>query len=164
MKNAKAASLGCAVLAMLLSSGTAQAQQAYENTTCRAGTVTVLAQADKLFVWSLDHRGVTQSSDPKDPFHGFTQRCVGVVANIEGKASGNGWCRSVDPKTGDWTLVDWTASDKPGSGTYTFRYGTGKWKGVTGGGTYESLGQTRPVDAGTYQNCVRIKGTLSIPG
>jgi len=100
MKNAKAASLGCAVLAMLLSSGTAQAQQAYENTTCRAGTVTVLAQADKLFVWSLDHRGVTQSSDPKDPFHGFTQRCVGVVANIEGKASGNGWCRSVDPKTG----------------------------------------------------------------
>jgi hypothetical protein len=28
----------------------------------------------------------------------------------------------------------------------------------------ESLGQTRPVEAGTYQNCIRVKGTISIPG
>ena len=124
----------------------------------------MVAQAEKMNIWTLDHRGVNVSIDAAKLFDGGTQRCVGVVANIEGKNSGNGWCRNVDPKTGDLTLVDWTASDKPGSGTFSFRYGTGKWKGVTGSGTYESLGQTRPADPGTYQNCVRVKGTLSVPG
>jgi hypothetical protein len=164
MTNERMRSLAIAAIGTFLGTGMAHAQQAFEHTTCRSGTVTVIAQAEKMIVWSLDHRGVNVSSDTARLFDGFTQRCTGVVANIEGKASGNGWCRNVDPKTGDWTLVDWTASDKPGSGTYTFRYGTGKWKGVTGGGTYESLGQTKPADAGTYQNCVRIKGTLSVPG
>jgi hypothetical protein len=156
--------LATAVIAAMLGAGTAQAQQAFEHTTCRAGTLTVIAQAEKTIVWSLDHRGVNLGSDATQLFHGNTQRCIGVVASVGGKNSGNGWCRNVDPKSGDWTLVDWTASDTPGSGTFTFRYGTGRWKGLTGGGTYESLGQTRPVDAGTYQNCVRIKGTATIPG
>lgn len=164
MEKAKSAWLRPAVLAALLGSGVAYAQQAIEHTTCRAGTITVLAQADKMIVWSLDHRGVTQASDASEPFHGATQRCIGVVANVEGKMSANGWCRNVDPKTGDWTLVEWTGSDKPGVGTWSFRYGSGKWKGVTGGGTYEPLGPTRPVDAGTYQNCVHIKGTMKLPG
>jgi len=160
MKNHGLNLLHLAALAALLASGASYAQQSYENMTCRAGTVTMIAQAEKLFVWALDHRGVTQSKDPSDPFHGFTQRCVGTVANVEGKLSANGWCRSVDPKTGDWTLVDWTGSDKPGHGTWSFRYGTGKWKGASGGGTYEPTGPTRPVEAGTYQNCVIIKGTI----
>lgn len=126
--------------------------------------MTVLARADDMIVWSLDHRGVTRSNEANGPFDGSTQRCIGVVASIAGKVSANGWCRNVGPKADDWTVVDWVASDKPGAGTYTFRYGSGKWKGITGGGTYESLGQTSPVDAGTYQNCVRIKGTMKVPG
>ena len=164
MTNARSKSLYCAVLAAFLGSGAAHAQLTTDHTTCRAGTSTVLAQADKTTVVLLDHRGVAQSSDGKDPFHGSTQRCVGVLANIEGTVTANGWCKQVHPQTGDWLVLDWANSGKPGSGTYTIRHGTGKWKGATGTGTYESLGQTRPVDPGTYQNCVRIKGTLSIPG
>ncbi|MEO8718564.1 MAG: hypothetical protein ABI423_10150 [Burkholderiales bacterium] len=154
----------CAAFAALLVFTAASAQQPYDSITCRAGTITPLAQAEKVFVWALDHRGVSQTSDPKDPFNNFTQRCIGVVAAVEGKISGNGWCRSVDPKTGDWTLIDWTASDKPGHGTWSFRHGTGKWQGVTGGGTYEPTGATRPVEAGTYQNCVHGMGTWKLPG
>jgi len=117
-----------------------------------------------LIFWSLDHHGVSTSDDPKSPFHGFTQRCVGVVGSIEGVAAANGWCKNVDPSTGDWTVVDWKGSDKPGHGTWSYRYGSGKWKGVTGGGTYEPIGPTKPVTPGTYQNCVRIKGTMKLPG
>jgi len=156
--------LPCTVLASLLGSAAAHAQQSHEYMTCRAGTVSVLAQADKMIVWTLDHHGVSTSDDPKSPFHGFTQRCVGVVGNIEGAAAANGWCKNVDPSTGDWTVVDWTGSGKPGHGTWSFRYGSGKWKGVTGGGTYEPIGPTKPVTPGTYQNCVRIKGTMKLPG
>ena len=161
MKTTTRLSLTCTLFAAVLGSGQALAQQAYEHSTCRAGTMTVLAKTDDMIVWTLDHRGVTY--DP-GPFQGFTQRCVGVVANIAGKINANGWCRSVDPKTGDMTVVDWVGGDKPGAGTYSFRYGTGKWKGVSGNGTYESLGPTKAVDPGTYQNCVRIKGTITVPG
>lgn len=152
------------LITTLLATGAARAQQAFDVTICRAGTVTVLAQADGLIVSAIDQRGVAVSTGAKSPFDGITQRCMGVVANIAGKASGSGWCRSVDPKSGDWYVVDWTSSDKPGFGTFAYRHGIGKWKGITGGGTYEPLEQTRPVDPGTYQNCNRSKGTFSIPG
>jgi hypothetical protein len=151
--------LACAAL---LVSGTAFAQHTVEHMTCRAGTINPLAQADKLIVWQLDHRGVTQAG-AGDPFDGFTQRCIGTVANVEGRLAANGWCRNVDPKTGDWTLVTWTGSDKPGHGTWSFQYGSGKWKGISGGGTYEPMGATKPIEPGTYQNCVRIKGTYKLP-
>jgi hypothetical protein len=154
--------LACAALAALLAAGSGYAQQPYDSITCRAGTMAPIAQADNVLVWALEHRGVSQSSDPT--FNGFTQRCIGVVAAVEGKVSANGWCRSVDPKTGDWTLVDWTGSDKPGHGTWSFRYGTGKWKGVSGGGTYEPMGPTKAVEPGTYQNCSHAKGTYKLPG
>lgn len=151
------------LIALASVASAAFAQQSYEYTTCRAGTLTSIAQTEGANVLTLDHRGV---NDPADggQFGGWTQRCIGVLAVINGKQSGNGWCKSVDPKTGDWTLVDWTAGEKPGAGgTWAFRLGTGKWKGVTGGGTYTQTGPTRPVEAGTYQNCVRIKGTVSVP-
>jgi len=153
-----------AVGVALAAGGGAYADSAVDHVTCRAGTLSALAQADKLVVWQLDHRGVTRASDPSDPFEGFTQRCIGTISNIEGKLAASGWCRNVDPKTGDWTLARWTGSEKPGFGTWSIEYGSGKWKGLTGGGTYEPVGPTRPVDAGTYQNCVRVKGTMKMPG
>lgn len=153
-----------AALAALLGPAGAIAQTTTDHTTCRAGTATVLAQDEKKIVLLLDHRGVAQGHGTQDPFHGSTQRCVGTLANFDGTVTANGWCKQVHPQTGDWLVLDWANSGKPGSGTYTLRHGTGKWKGITGSGTYESLGQTRPVEAGTYQNCVRIKGTMKLPG
>jgi hypothetical protein len=160
MKRSTATLVACAAV---LASGAAVAQHAVDHVTCRAGTLSALAQADKLVVWQLDHRGVTRAAEG-DPFDGFTQRCIGSVANVEGKLASNGWCRNVDPKTGDWTLVSWAGSDKPGAGTWAFQYGSGKWKGISGGGTYEVMGPTRPVEAGTYQNCARVRGEWKMPG
>jgi len=153
-----------ALIAAALGAGAAQAQQPVDQTWCRSGTISVLAKEEKMIMWALDHRGVAQASDPSDPLNGATQRCIGVVAVIDGKSSGNGWCKINDPKSSDWWVVDWTATDKPGHGTWSYRYGSGKYKGVTGGGTYEPVGQTRPIEPGTYQNCARVKGTMKLPG
>lgn len=151
-------------IAVLLGSGGAYAQQTTDHTSCRAGTASVLAQDEKKVVMLLDHRGVGQGRDSTDPFHGSTQRCFGVLANFDGTVSANGWCKQIHRESGDWLVLDWVNSGLPGGGTWTIRHGTGKWKGATGGGTYESLGQTRPVEAGTYQNCIRVKGKMSLPG
>jgi len=144
--------------------GPALAQQNVDQTWCRAGTLSTLAKDEKLIVWSLDHHGVSRARDPKDPLDAATQRCIGVLAVIDGKTVGNGWCKVMDSQSGDWWLVDWATADKPGHGTWSYRHGSGKYKGVTGGGTYQSLGQTRPIEAGTYQNCVRVTGTMKLPG
>jgi hypothetical protein len=138
--------------------------QSTDHTQCRAGTASVLAQDGKKIVMLLDHRGVGQSADAKDPFHGSTQRCIGVLANLDGNVTANGWCKQINPQTGDWLVLDWANGGKPGAGTWTVRHGVGKWQGVTGGGTYESLGATRPYEPGTYQNCVRVQGALKLPG
>jgi hypothetical protein len=158
--------LGGAVAVALLSTGAAQAQKqmALDSVWCRAGTASVLAKDEKMTVWAIDHLGVAQASDPKDVFHNATQRCVGTIAMFDGKVNASGWCRTVVAKTGDWALVDWKNDDKPGSGTWSYRHGTGALKGITGGGTYQSLGQTRPMETGTYQNCVRVQGKWQVPG
>lgn len=140
------------------------ASQSTDHRQCRAGTASVLAQDGKKIVMLLDHHGVGQGTDAKDPFHNSTQRCVGVLANFDGSVTANGWCKQVHPQTGDWLILDWANGGKPGSGTWTVRHGVGKWQGASGGGTYQSLGQTRPIEVGTYQNCIRVQGVLKLPG
>jgi hypothetical protein len=158
--------LGSAVAAAMLSIGSAQAQTEapVDTVWCRSGTASIVAKDEKMVVLSIDHYGVARSNDPKNLFHNATQRCVGTIATIDGKMTASGWCKTVVAKTGDWTLVDWKSGEKPGQGTWSYRHGTGALKGITGSGTYQSLGRTRPMQTGTYQNCVRTKGTRKIPG
>ena len=156
--------LPVAAFAALKVSSAAYAQQPTDHLQCRAGTASILAQDEKKIIVLLDHRGVGQGSVPTDPFHNSTQRCIGVLANFDGKVTANGWCKQIHPQTGDWLVLDWANSGKPGSGTWTIRHGTGIWKGATGGGTYESLPPTRPFEPGTYQNCIRVKGTVQSAG
>ena len=155
--------VGGTLLGAFLCSAAAFAQQPFENTDCRAGTISVLAKTDDMFVQTIDHRGISRSTDESKLFDNFTQRCVGVVASVAGKLSANGWCRLVDPSNGDAIVLDWTGLGKPGTGTFKFVHGTGKWKGITGGGEYAPVPGARPVDDGTYQNCILTKGTLMMP-
>jgi hypothetical protein len=159
---ASIAAAGASLLS--LTSTLVYAQQSFDDTTCRAGTPTVIAKSDDMLLTSVDHRGITRSNTGNKIFENVTQHCIGTVFNIAGKRGGSGWCKSVNPSNGDVNLVEWIAGEKQGEGTFKFVYGTGKWKGISGGGTYESSGAARPVDEGTYQNCVRVKGTVTIPG
>ena len=151
------------VLGTCVYAGSATAQQAFSALVCRAGTITGLAKAQDLVVFGLDQRGIILAEDAAKTFDNATQRCVGAIAVIRGTSSGGGFCRSVDPTTGDTTISEWTSAAKPGSGTFKYLSGTGKWSGITGGGDYHTAAVTRPIDDGTYQNCVRVKGSISVP-
>lgn len=156
--------LVCSVtLAICAYAGSLAAQQSFSSLTCRAGTTSGLAKTEDLVAFSIDQRGISLADDQAKTFNNYTQRCIGSVAVVRGKASGSGFCRNVDPANGDVTVIEWTASEKPGIGTFKFLSGTGKWKGITGGGDYQQTAVTRPVDDGTYQNCVRVKGTFTVP-
>jgi hypothetical protein len=156
--------LACGILLGLCGyGGSVAAQQSFSNLTCRAGTITGIAKAQDLVVFSIDQRGIMLADDAAKTFNNNTQRCIGSIAVIRGKSSGGGFCRSVDAATGDTTVSEWTSAEKPGTGTFKFLFGTGKWNGITGGGDYQTAAVTRPVDDGTYQNCVRVKGSFAVP-
>jgi hypothetical protein len=155
----------CSTLVAALYAGSAAAQYTHVGMDCRAGTLNVLAKGDDLFIVGIEQRGILQSRSDKKLFDNWTQRCVGSVATIAGKRSGEGYCRNVEPATGDFVIVQWKQDEqRQGAGTYRYIHGTGKWKGISGGGTYEVAAPTRPVDENTYQNCINTKGTVLIPG
>lgn len=150
-----------AVLALV--AGAAYAQAESDQMWCRSGVLKQLAQDEKKVVLLTENHGVARGQ-PGEWFDGSTHKCIGTIANFDGVLSGNGWCKQVHAQTGDWAVLDWTAGPAPGKGTWAYRHGTGKWKGISGGGTYETAFPTRPIEAGTYQNCIRVKGKVMIPG
>ena len=65
------------------------------------------------------------------PFDKNTMRCVGQEAIIAGAYKNSGTCTETDTD-GDKMFIAF------GSGTFTYLSGTGKYKGITGGGTIRS--------------------------
>ncbi len=161
-RRGKAAAFCSTLLGMSLYTAPAVAQQSFASIDCRSGTVSMLAKSEDITLYTLDHKGISRSQHESKLFDNWTQRCVGAIAVIGGKTTGNGWCKQIDPANGDITVIGWT-SEKPGFGTWRFVYGTGKWKGISGGGDYQLVAPTRAVEDGTYQNCVNVKGSVAVP-
>jgi hypothetical protein len=162
-RNARKVLVGGVLVAIAAYGGSVVAQEKHSNIICRAGTVTGLAKTDDMVSYAIDHRGVVLAQGDNKAFDNQTQHCVGSVTIIRGVSSGSGYCRNVDPATGDFVLVEWSGSGKPGIGTFRYVYGTGKWKGISGSGEYQPLAATRPIGAGTYQNCIRATATYTVP-
>ncbi len=47
--------------------------------------------------------------------------------------------------------------------TWNFLQGTGKWKGIKGGGKLLPVIQGKPIVPGTSQGCLRMTGTFELP-
>lgn len=72
--------------------------------------------------------GVVRGEKDGGPFDKMYLRCIGQDVSIAGKISDNGACTETD-KAGDMIFESY------GSDGFTFVGGTGKFKGITGGGT-----------------------------
>jgi hypothetical protein len=73
-------------------------------------------------------------SDEGNPFHRAEQDCSGAeIVAADGKSrSGAGSCVAIDPDGDVWWI--WWRGDAKG-GTWGFLGGTGKFEGITGGGS-----------------------------
>jgi hypothetical protein len=72
--------------------------------------------------------GVIRDQKDGGPFDKNFLRCVGQAAMVAGKSSLSGTCTETD-KDGDQIFISY------GAGEFTYAGGTGKYKGITGGGT-----------------------------
>lgn len=128
---------------------------------CRAGTIKLLTASKEATVYALEFTGITVPTGNK-VFDNQTHICVGSISIINGKGSGGGFCKYMDPD-GDFTLLEWTRSATSPAGTWKYLYGTGKWKGIKGGGDYMGASAGKPIEKGTLQICTRATGSYELP-
>jgi len=77
-------------------------------------------------------------------------------------------CLGFDMKSvrGFWQTIQNHSFDGVGGAKplpWEYIYGTGKWKGVKGGGTVKAITRGKPIAEGTFQMCIEVSGTYELP-
>jgi hypothetical protein len=126
------------IIAILAATPVTAAQAANVKVDATVTYVTVSNDSSKLSdgrtVMRLHQKGIIRASDAKSPFNFNSQDCVGtVVVGKDGKsAQAAGYCDAID-KDGDVWWLWW--SDSAAGNPWGVISGTGKYEGMTGGGT-----------------------------
>jgi hypothetical protein len=103
-----------------------------------------------------------RSNNEDKVFDNFTVQAQGVTA-IEGKnRTVYGYMKYLDPD-GDFVIFRYTLNPGEKESLTTLMFGTGKWKGITGGGKAKQIARGKPVAEGTIQYCNNHKGTFTVP-
>jgi hypothetical protein len=153
--------LTAAVLAPFLLISIAQAEEPYDLTMCMSGETSMLLASKELVLLSYQGNGMTMSNHANKKFHGMSYRCIGTNKIVNGVRQQVGYCKYMDAD-GDLIVGEGTRNGKEGS--WKFLYGTGKWKGITGGGPIGvNVASGKPISEGTFQVCQRAKGTFTLP-
>jgi hypothetical protein len=147
-------------LGLFLLISAAQAEQPYDITTCSAATNAVLFSSKELTIISTDAKGITISNHENKAFDNNTIHCTGVIQIANGKPSGQLFCKFLEPD-GDVTVGEQTIDGAEGA--WKFIYGTGKWKGIAGGGKNWPITKGISVVPGTSQGCRKATGTYQLP-
>jgi hypothetical protein len=148
-------------LVMLIPVANAE-EKSFGVISCRSGTITLLSASKELTVYSAEIKGINLVSDEDKTFENFTHRCIGVARVMGGEQWADGYCKYMDPE-GDFFIVGYNG---PGGGKPTpweFIQGTGKWKGIKGAGTAQTITRGKPIVEGTFQFCSKITGTYELP-
>jgi hypothetical protein len=138
------------------------AEQVYDITPCVAATMTVLVQSPEITIFTIDAKGIIRSNIESKIFDNCTVHVQGTQV-IEGtNITVNAYMKYLDPD-GDYFIFRFTQNPGETTATTTILAGTGKWKGITGGGKATTITQGRPVAAGTLQFCNNHKGKFTLP-
>lgn len=137
------------------------AETAYDFTVCSNAKITMLEARADLTAFGVESWGIVATSTTKD-MESATQHCLGTIRIVEGKQVGKGMCKWTDP-AGNTFVGEWE-STPAGEGTWVFLSGTGRFKGVKGGGQFQYLSKAKPIVEGTSQSCRRDRGTYTLPG
>jgi hypothetical protein len=105
-------------------------------------------------------KGVSWSNDQSTAFDNWSLQIVGTVKIESGKYSSRYYGKYMSPE-GD--IIIGEGGRDGDEGTWKFIGGTGKWKGITGGGTNKTVPNIKPIKKGTTQGCSIATGTFQLP-
>ncbi len=129
-------------------------------TVCGQNKSTTLMATPELTVYSWEFWGIVPPESTFKPLQNATAHCVGYGRVMQGKTTGMASCFWTDA-AGD-TLIGESvdAPDKPG--VWTFLSGTGKYKGISGGGSYSTTAAGKMAPDGTMQMCFSPTGKWNL--
>jgi hypothetical protein len=147
------------VLGLLILIPTVQAQQPMDMMSCGDGTTSVIVSTPELTIMSTEGRGINLDNLASKAFDNMTYHAVGVFKIEGGKLTGTLYAKYMEPSD-DFFIVE--ISQVGMERDWKFLYGTGKWKGVTGGGKAFPFTKGKPISPGTRQGCTKITGTYEL--
>jgi hypothetical protein len=138
------------------------AEQVYDVTVCFSLDLNPLVKSPEITIYAMDGKGIMRSNDEGKVFDNCSAHVQGM-AMYEGKTlTKTVYMKYLDPD-GDFVVFRQTQSPGEKEGTTTILMGTGKWKGITGGGKAVQIAKGKPVVEGTVQFCNSHKGTFTLP-
>jgi len=136
-----------------------QAQQPMDMMSCGDATITTIVSTQELTIMGIEGKGINLDNLASKAFDNMTYHTVGVLKIDSGKLAGTFYSKYMDP-SGDFVVVE--ISQVGMERDWKYLYGTGKWKGVTGGGKAFPFTKGKPISPGTSQGCTKITGTYEL--
>lgn len=148
-----------ALLTLVAVTPFAYAEESYNMTSCWSGEATVLSTSKDMVIYSFDLKGVSRGNDGNMAFDNWSFEIIGTSKIESGKYSSHYYGKYLSPE-GDFIIGE---GDRNGpEGTWKFIYGTGKYMGITGGGTNKIV-NIKPIKKGTTQGCSIAVGKFQLP-
>ena len=141
--------------------GAQAAEAPYDFVACTSSKRTMVEANNEVVAFGVELWGVVASSTTKF-WENASTHCVGYLRIVGGKPVGKGVCKWTE--AGGDTATGEFEYPVAGAPTWTWLAGTGKLKGIAGGGTFQELFSARPADPATSQGCRRDWGKFSLPG
>jgi len=140
----------------------AYAEQVYDVDACVSMELSTLVRSQEITILAWDAKGIMRSNNENKVFDNCTIDTKGVML-WEGKnRTAYGFLKYLAPD-GDYVIFRFEKNPGEKAVTTTLLAGTGKWKGITGGGKAITITAGKPVVQGTTQFCNNHKGTFTLP-
>jgi len=138
------------------------AEQAYDIDACVSMDWSPLVRSQEITIVAWDGKGIMRSNNEGKVFDNCTVHSQGVTSTEGKNRTIYGYMKYLDPD-GDFVIFRYTLNPGEKAATTTLMFGTGKWKGITGGGKAKQIAGGKPVAEGTLQFCNNHKGTFTVP-
>jgi len=129
-------------------------------TVCGQNKSTALMATPELTVYSWEFWGIVPPESTFKPLQNATAHCLGYGRVMQGKTTGMASCFWTDA-AGD-TLIGESVDAPDKAGVWTFLSGTGKYKGISGGGSYSTTAAGKMAPDGTMQMCFSPTGKWNL--
>lgn len=146
--------------ALGLTQAAVAADSSYDFTVCTQSRRVMLEANADIVAFGVESWGVVASSTT--PFWDkASTHCVGFIRVMAGKAVGKGSCKWTefggDSAVGEW---EYPATGEP---SWTWLSGSGKLKGISGGGSFRELFSAKATDPAISAGCRRDWGRYTLP-
>jgi len=137
------------------------AEQSYDVDSCVSMDISPLVRSEEITIFSFDSKGIVRSNSENKVFDNCTVHLKGVAVLEGKKQTVYAYMKYLDPD-GDYVIYLYTQNPGEKAAT-TILAGTGKYKGITGGGKAVRIAVGKPLTEGTMQFCNNHKGTFTMP-